>query len=131
LSFSINKSYNITTLAPTLLGGEYKNIKVKAILSASEAVQYRDIYTLHQSVTNIVDSLPQKVSDCSYVLFELSDENKTSLLLANEYIDPYTIVEVNTVNIGIKIYDNNSKNIALIRSTLKEVGITNMEIYTF
>lgn len=131
MSFDINKSYNITTLAPTLLGGSYTNLKVRAVFSAEEAVQHREIYSLHQSVMGVVDSLPQKVSDCTYVLFEMNDENKTTLVLANEYIDPYSIVEVNTVNIGIKIYDNTSENVALIRSTLKEIGMTNMEIYTF
>lgn len=129
--FNINKSYNLTTLAPTLLGGDYKDLKVRSLLSASEAVKYREIYSLHEAVKGIVDSIPDNVNDCTYVLFEMNDINKTPLLLAIEYIDIYSIVEVETVNIGIKIYNSDSENIALIRTTLKEIGLKDMEIYTF
>lgn len=131
MSFKINHSYNITTLAPTLLGGEYKNVKVKSIMSATEAVKYRDIVVLHTSVKGVVDSLPASINDCTYLLLEKHDEAHTEVVLAVEYIDPYSITEVNTVNIGVKVYDTDDFNIALIRTTLKEIGINNMEIYTF
>lgn len=130
MAFSINKSYTFTTLAPAILGGVYSTVKVKSLMSAAEAVKYRDIHTLHTSVKSLIVGIPNSVNDLTYVLFEASDANKTNTLLAVEYIDPFTIVEDISIILDIRVNNAQTTDIALIRSSLLEIGIVDFEITT-
>lgn len=124
----LNRRYTFSTVAPTMLGAEYKNVKVKALLDSNEAIKHRDITTLHNNMKAIVPTLPQ-LNDCTFVLFETTNNEK--LLLALEYIDIYSIVEVATTNIRVDIPNSDSDTISLIRNRLLELGITNFNIYTY
>ena len=125
----INKIYNFNTLAPSILGTTYKNMKVKAIMSANEAIKHRDIYTLHNNLTTAILGLPQDVGDCTYVLFEDRDGNQT--VLALEYIDPYTITEVVTTNVRVELYNTDDLDVSVLRTRLLELGYNNFNITTF
>jgi len=125
----INRVYNFDTLAPSILGTTYKDMKVKAILSANEAIKYRDIYTLHNNLTTAILGLPQDVGDCTYVLFEDRDNKKT--VLALEYIDPFTITEVVTTNVRVELYNTDNLDVSVLRTRLLELGYNNFNISTF
>lgn len=130
MAFSINKSYTFTTLAPAILGGVYNTVKVKSMMSATEAVKYRDIHTLHTSVKSLIQGVPSSVNDLTYILFEANDANKAKTLLALEYIDPFTIKEVTSITINIKVSNAQTTDISLIRASLLEIGITDFDITT-
>lgn len=124
--FNINKSYNFNTLAPTILGDSYKIMKVKAILTAREAVKYRDIQTLHIMLRPLINALPVSPESCTFVLFENTDKEET--LLAMEYIDIYSIVEVTKMNISIEVIGTTSDDVSILRNILLEYGYTNIQI---
>lgn len=125
----INKSYNFTTLAPVILGANYTNMKVIAILNSKEAIKYRDIKTLHDLVSKTITSLPKSTVDLTYYLFE--NENNEKLVFALEYIEPTSIVQVQTVNIRIDVKNTTTEDLALLRKYLVEVGYNNFDIYTY
>lgn len=125
----INKSYNFSTLVPSVLGGNYKNMKVKAILSDKEAIKYRDILTLHRTLKPLITSLPTNPQDCTYVLLESFDK-ATNILLALEYIDMYSIVEVKSTNITITLRDTVDTDVSILRTRLLELGYSNFTITT-
>lgn len=125
----INKSYNFSTLVPSVLGGNYKNMKVKAILSDKEAIKYRDILTLHRTLKPLITSLPTNPQDCTYVLLESFDK-ATNILLALEYIDMYSIVEVKSTNITITLRDTVDTDVSILRTRLLELGYSNFSITT-
>lgn len=129
MSFRINKTYNFNTLAPSALGGTYTNMCVKSIMSAQEAVKYRDIVTLHANMVVAIPGIPTNPSDCSFVLFETSDGEK--IVLAVEYIDVQTITEVTTLNIRIELPNLTITDNNIIRERLLELGYTNFNITTY
>jgi len=126
---NINKTYNFTTLAPAILGSEFQLMKVKAILTATEAVKYRDILTLHNTLTPVITGLPVSINDCTYYLFENSE--KELVLLALEYIDYNSILEVESTNIRIEIFNTTSDDVSIIRNRLLELGYNTLKITTF
>ncbi|MGE3591395.1 MAG: phage DNA polymerase-associated SH3 family protein [Arcobacter sp.] len=126
---NINKVYNFSTLAPAIIGSDFKDMKVRAILTAEEAVKYRDIQTLHNTLKPIITALPTSVNDCSYVLFENIDNEK--VLLALEYIDMFSIQEVVSTNIRVEIYNTNTDDVSIIRNRFIELGYANVKVTTF
>lgn len=126
---NINKTYNFTTLAPAILGSEFQLMKVKAILTATEAVKYRDILTLHNTLTPVIIGLPVSINDCTYYLFENSE--KELVLLAFEYIDYNSILEVESTNIRIEIFNTTTDDVSIIRNRLLELGYKTLKITTF
>lgn len=129
MTFELKKSYNFSTLAPTLLGNQYKNMKVKAILTSSNALQYKDIATIHQQVKSSIAGLPDSITDLTYILFENTDNEET--VFALEYIDADSITEVDSLNIRIEIGNCTVDDIAVLRTRLQELGYTSFKITTY
>lgn len=122
----LNRRYNFTTYVPHVLGGEYKNCKVKAIMSDVEAVKYRDIMSLHRTLKPLITALPTNPQDCTYVLLENID--KETILLALEYIDMYSIEEVVSTNINVVIRNTTDADASIIRARLLELGYNDLSI---
>ena len=129
MEFSLNKIYNFSTLMPSVLGTSFKSMKFKGVLTSQEAVKYRDIATLHATVLPMLSGLPKRIEQLSYILFENIDGEQ--LLLAYEYIDISSIVEVKTINIRVDIFDTNTEDINILRTRLVELGYKNIDISTF
>jgi len=128
-SFEINKVYNFTTLAAARLGSLYTDMRVKSIMTATEAMKHRDIYTLHNNLVPVIPNLPVNAGDCVFLLLENTDGEST--VLALEYIDPVSVILVTSVNIRIELTDASSEDISLLNMRLKELGYTNYNITTY
>lgn len=126
--FNIAQSYNFTTLAPSLLGGDYTNMKVTGIITFAEAVKRSDVTTKHITVKLLVPGLPATPNNLIFVVF--TDASGNELVLAQDYIDPATIVIVTTVNILIEVFDVASSMEPILRQRLKELGIINFKLST-
>jgi len=124
--FSINKSYNFTTLDPAMLGASYNNMKVKGIVTFDEAVKYADVATLHNNVKHVIPGLPSLPNDMTYILFV--DPAGITKILAEAYIDPNSVVAVTTVNLQVNIFGVDSAMESIIRTRLKEIGVTTFEV---
>lgn len=125
---SLNKVYDFKTIAPGILNLDYKNQKVIGILNAQTAKKYYDIVTLHSKMLKVVTSLPSSYTDLSYLLLENSTREKT--VLALEYIDLDTVVEIVKKKVRIDIEDANIEDVNMIRKYLLELGYNNLTITT-
>ena len=121
----LGKTYNFKTLSPVILGSEYKNQKVIGIFNSTEAMKYGDIQTTYALVSKQIATLP-KINDLTFVLFESLDQDKT--ILALEYLDVNTIVEVTTFNLNIVVNNASTEDTSIITNMLKELGYTNFTI---
>ena len=121
----LGKTYNFKTLSPVILGSEYKNQKVIGIFNSTEAMKYGDIQTTYALVSKEISTLP-KINDLTFILFESLDQDKT--ILALEYLDVNTIVEVTTFKLNIVINNASTEDTSIITNMLKELGYTNFKI---
>jgi len=128
-AFDINKKYNFTTLAPAVLGGNHTLMKVLSIMTAEQAIKYRDIYTMHAQLAPFIVGLPLKANDATYILFETVDKVKT--LLAIEWLNASSIAEVTSVNARVDLRNIDSGELSLIRNYFLELGYTDFDITTF
>lgn len=129
MTFQLKKTYNFNTLSAAILGAEYTNMKVKAVMTSDNAVKFRDIATLHTSVKASIPNLPESITDLTYILFE--DAKQETLVLPLEYIDTSSIQEVSSINIRINISDCTTEDISTLRLRLKELGYINFTISTY
>ena len=124
--FNLNLSYNFTTLAPSILGADYRNMKVVGIMSMAQATQHDDVATKHQILKPVIPGLPLSAEGLTYIMFE--DASGNSKILAENYIDPASVVAVTTTNLAINIFDVPSTTEAMLRQRLIELGVGNFTI---
>jgi len=127
--FKVNKTYDFMTLAPSVLGASYVSMKVRSIMTAQDAMRYQEVYTTHNNLLSVITGLPVNIDDCTFILFENSDGEKT--VLALEYIDQDSITLVVSRNIRVDIMSAKTEDIALIRTILVEHGYNDINISTF
>lgn len=127
-TFELRKRYNFTTKAPAILGAEYRNVMVESIMTATEAVKYSDVLTLHEQIRTVLN-LDLEVANCTYIKFRTLDGE--TVILALEYINSDSIVEVKTVNIRVDVLEANTDDILIIQERLKELGYSKFKIRTF
>ena len=127
-TFELRKQYNFTTKATAILGAEYRNVMVESIMTATEAVKYSDVLTLHEQIRTVLN-LDLEVANCTYIKFRTLDGE--TVILALEYINSDSIVEVKTVNIRVDILEANTDDILIIQERLKELGYSKFKIRTF
>lgn len=122
MKFELKKTYtyNIKNDLTPLLGEKYTLMKVKAILTAEEAVKYEDVYTTHTQALGFLKDLPSDIRELSFVLFEKT--NKDTFILAYNYIDEATITQVDAMDIRIEIRQANTEDLDLLNNLLKEAG---------
>lgn len=130
-TFQLKKKYNFSMLseASMILGEKFSLMKVKGIMTSTEAVKYRDIATTHEILKPLIPNISHNLVDLTYILFENIDGEE--VLFALEYIDTNTIVEVNQVNLRIEILNTSTDDIKVLDNTLKELGYTKYTIKSF
>ena len=101
---------------------------VESIMTATEAVKYSDVLTLHEQIRTVLN-LDLEVANCTYIKFRTLDGE--TVILALEYINSDSIVEVKTVNIRVDILEANTDDILIIQERLKELGYSKFKIRTF
>lgn len=126
--FQIKKTYNFGYKVDlmALFGDKQTLVNVRGILTADEAVKYEDIYTKHQQVLGILKDLPLDVKELTYILFETND--KKQIVVAYEYIDESTILEVTSLNVRIDVRQCSSEDLTLIQKLLREAGYYDLTV---
>lgn len=131
-TLKVNKTFtfNIKTelVTSTQFKSTYQGVKLVSMLSASEAIKYTDVYTLHthakevsaSNTTSGVSSLPTDANDCTFLLFKnSSDEN---LILAEEYIDLTTVALSSQSALRLYIPEVEDVDVDTIINFIKSLG---------
>lgn len=113
-------SYSIKNDLTPLLGEKYTLMKVKAILTAEEAVKHEDIYTAHNQALGFLKDLPKDIRELAFILFE--KPNKDTFVIAYNYIDENTITAIDAMDIRIEVRQANTEDLDTLNSLLKEAG---------
>lgn len=127
--FNVGSVYSFNTMAPAILTGSYRNVKILGILDYSMAWSYINIDIMQKSVYPLLPvGTPDNPRDYLYVLFMTEGNVKT--VLAIPWIDVNSIVETKSVDLYIQIRKANLEDIVKIRDTLRLIGYSDMTINT-
>jgi hypothetical protein len=128
--FELSKTYNFTTLAPSVLGGNYLNMTVESVMTAETVSVFRDVASVHRQILpELPPGTPESINDLSFVLFTTVDGDK--IVLSEAWIDRNTIVEVVGVSINVKVFNVTTEDIPIIRDAIVMLGYKDIEITTF
>lgn len=119
--FELKKLYNFTTYAPAILGGDFTQARVVALLDYDSALKYANVDLLQRQVySKLPVGTVDEVSSYTFVLVERSDG--TRVVLAYPWIIPESVVEVKTVSLSVTIYNADDTDMARIRDVLNTMG---------
>lgn len=133
IPFEVGKTYNFTTLVGSQIGSIFKNMKVEAIMSLTEATRYRDVIGLHRSLyPSLPPGTPYEPNDLTYIGFRPQDEEVAAglVVLALQWINQDSIVEVTGLTFTITVYNATNADINLAAENLRSIGIRSFEITT-
>ena len=122
MNFEVGSIYRFDTLAPTVLGVSYNNMKVDGLVTASIASKHMDIYSRHKQLTTLIPGLPTDANNCTFVMFTNVSNNET-VILALEYIVTASIVSTEAVTLTVTIPNSSPADGPVIREALRKVGI--------
>lgn len=119
--FEIDNVYNFNTVAPAILGADFKRATVLAILNYTIASTYINIETNH---VNIFPYLPEgTVNDPkTYKYLLIKTETGENTVLALPWINLDTVVKVTGQTLTIKINDITGDDSTKIRDSLILMG---------
>lgn len=121
MNFTRAKTYTFSTLAPDVLGAEFKVLKVESILSLEDAINHdANLVSKHENVKLKVSGLPQDPATLNYIKFK--DQKNKVIVLADEWINQDTIVEDTAVNLAISLNNASLSDITKLRNILISNG---------
>ena len=127
VSFEIHKLYNFSTRAPSILGANFKSVKVLGIIDYNLASKYINPETQH---VNIYPYLPTGTVDdpkkYTYVLIQTQSGDVT--VLAMPWIDEASIALVESRNLIITVRDVDTGDDTVIRDNLLLMGFSDITI---
>ena len=126
VNFVINKTYSFETLAPSILGASYSNMKLLEVKVGKQVTEY-DVATRHKQLRPSIHNLPVDPSNMLFYKFQNVD-NQQYVILPIEYIHTGSIKEITVNNLQIRIPNITTDDVEIIRQTLSELGYFNCEI---
>ena len=123
--FRLNKSYNFTTLAPSVLGGNFKLMKVLSISAAAD-LKGIDVDAIQKTIEPLIIGGLPKVADQTFVKFVSTDGRE--VILSESWIDSASVVEVTSPVITIVITGESSDIVKTLEDDLNMKGIKQFTI---
>lgn len=125
VNWKIGSKYKFNTIAPSVLGNTFSNLKLLSIMGFEEAVKKQDVITIHNQIKNQVANanLPNRVQDCTFLYFENAGGDK--LVFANEYLTNVETVTTTTLLITVKNYTGT--DLTNITAALNKLGYYDLE----
>jgi hypothetical protein len=127
LPFELNSVYSFNTVAPAILGLEFKRVTVLAVLNYSIANTFINIETNH---INIYPYLPTgTVNDPkTYQYLLIKAETGENTVLAIPWIDLDSVTQVTTQSLILTVNNINSTDTTKIRDAMIMLGYNSFTI---
>jgi len=125
----VNKYYELQTIAPSVLGNTFKNIKLTKILNFQEAIK-EDTSLLYVN-DNVYNSISQNpipdIGDMTFYVFENANGDK--IILSNSWIQPQSIVELSKISLlTISVTNVTHEDNLIIQDMLRNLGFNNFSV---
>lgn len=121
---SINQLYSFSTLAPSILGAQYSNVRLVAIMDYNLAVQQKNVELLQRQVAPYL--LPGSPTDVKKFTFYKFQINTTDfVVVCNHWVTQDGFVASNSVDAVVRIFNiDETQDTAIVREQLRLLGYT-------
>lgn len=127
IPFNLRGVYSFDVYASALLGTNYKNVTVMAVMDAATANREIDIQALHAQIyPTLPAGTPNRAVDYDYVKIKTTAGNTTILGMA--WINPVTVVQVQSSTITVVIGGVSASDQTRIKNALLQNGFNNISI---
>lgn len=120
-SMSINKHYNFSVYANSILGTSYTNTKLVSILDYHTALKFANVELLHRQVFPYLP--PNTPSDQTKYTYYLFQHNDKTIVLADVWIMTSSVEETQGLNYTLQLNNVTTSQMAMIRDQLRLLGI--------
>lgn len=125
--FELKKVYNFDVHPSALLGNDFKNVTILAILDYETALQYGDLPAMHVNVyPHLPTGIPDDPSQYDYVRVRLASGDAT--VLGIPWIDESTIELIASMRMNVTIEGVGASDVERVRLALAQNGYNNFEI---
>ena len=125
--FELFSTYTFTTLAPAILGGTYKSLKVIAIMNFETAKTFRDVLSVNEQLTPVIPGMPV-AEEQQYLLLDNGDEGGNKLVLSTSWVDDTTVIQDASISITITIDNASVSDRDVLRQLLRGLGYQGVNI---
>lgn len=121
-TLSINKYYNFSVYANSVLGTTYTNAKLVSILDYHTALKFGNIELLHKQVFPYLPTgTPSDNTKYTYYLFNYLGSN---IVLADVWLLDSSIVETLGLNYTVRLNNISNTQYTIVRDQLRLLGIS-------
>lgn len=120
-TLTINKHYNFSVYANSILGTAYKNTKLVSILDYTTALKFGNIELLHRQIYPYLP--PNTLADHTKYTYFLFQYNGKTIVIADVWILQNSIEETEGLNYTLKLNNITSTQLTIIRDQLRLLGI--------
>ncbi len=120
-TLTINKHYNFSVYANSILGTAYKNTKLVSILDYTTALKFGNIELLHRQIYPYLP--PNTLADHTKYTYYLFQYNGKTIVIADVWILQNSIEETEGLNYTLKLNNITSTQLTIIRDQLRLLGI--------
>jgi len=116
----IGKIYSFNTIAPTVLGDYYENMKLVRSGLGDQFLDVADLQTKNIQVSNLTGTPPDDVTNMLFHMF--INNNNEQIVIANDWIDVNTIRTGSRINLSLVISNITLEDRTVILQTLDRLG---------
>ena len=120
-TLAINKHFNFSVYANSILGTSYRNAKLVSILDYNTALGFANIELLHRQIyPYLPPNTPSDLTKYTYYLFNYNGKN---IVLADVWIIVSSVEETEGLNYTLQLNNITSVQLSTIRDQLRLLGI--------
>lgn len=125
MNFQLKKVYSFDVYPTSVLGSNFKNVTVLAVMDQEMANKEIDTQALHiQVYPSLPNGTPNQADGYNYV--KIRTPANTTTILGMAWIKEDTIEEIASVTINVKLGNVTASDVTRIRNALVQNGFNNL-----
>lgn len=120
-TLTLNKFYNFSVYANSILGTTYRNAKLVSILDYNVALKFANIELLHRQIYPYLP--PNTLNDSTKYTYYLFTYNDKQIVIADTWIIQSSIEETEGLNYTLSLNNVTPTQLSIIRDQLTLLGV--------
>ncbi len=121
-ALEINRYYNFSVYANSILGTSYRGAKLICVLDYRTALKFGNVQLRHRQVFPYLP--PGTPSDPTKYTYYLFSYNGVETVLANVWILDESVEETSGMNFTLKLNNISDRQLSIVRDQLRLLGIS-------